>query len=556
MTISVANVQSNQTFLSWLTTTNIMARVISANAVTADATTGGSITSGNAYVNGSFGANYLYANAGIVGGNVSTNGAVLILSNTAFRYSTSNLVTIQSNSTATSLAVQTNTVSIQTTQNVQIGGAVLNINSIAVNVASNTVALTANHVLTTSANIVFRANSSFNAISITNSAAGPVIIANTANTTIAGNVALNNNLTVTGSANLLSTIRVSGAANLLSTVAITGAANLASTLGVVGNATFSNSINVALTVNAASAVISGSVNAGSVNTATLNVISGLANLAGNVVVGGNLSVASNATFNNRIFVTNEANVGSLYTVGNANVAGSLKVGGNLDVGGSLVYAGSATSDILPSANLTYNLGSTARYWATVYTANLVVINLASLNTATISRTLTVTGNATLSNSIIVTGNATFSNTIAVTGNATFSNTGAFTGNLTTSSSLIVTNQVVQGASSLSTRSTGSYTFTNSNTMATIDSFTTNTFRSVEYLIQTTDTTAPANSHQITKLLMVQDATTAFITEYATITTNAAMGIFNAAISAGTLSLRYTPVSNNVIVKFTRNGIAL
>ncbi len=438
MTISVANVQSNQTFLSWLTTTNIMARIISANAVTADATTGGSITSGNAYVNGSFGANYLYANAGLVGGNVSTNGAVLILSNTAFRYSTSNLVTIQSNSTATSLAVQTNTVSIQTTQNVQIGGAALTINSLAVNVASNTVALTANGILTTSANIVFRANASFNAISITNSAAGPVIIANTANTTIVGNVALSNNLTVTG----------------------------------------------------------------------------------------------NVTFGSRLSVTNEANVGSLYAVGNGYVGGNLQVIGNLQVTGSVISSGTATSDILPAANVTYNLGNTARYWATTYTANLIVNNVATLNTATVARTLTVTGNAT------------------------FNNTGIFTGNLTTSSSLIVANQIVQGTSSLSTRSTGSYTFTNSNTLVTIDSFATNAFRSVEYLIQTSDTTAPANSHQITKLLLVQDATTAFITEYATITTNAAMGIFNAAISAGTLNLRYTPVSNNVIVKFTRNGIAL
>jgi hypothetical protein len=93
-------------------------------------------------------------------------------------------------------------------------------------------------------------------------------------------------------------------------------------------------------------------------------------------------------------------------------------------------------------------------------------------------------------------------------------------------------------------------------MATIDSFSTTGFRTVEYLIQTSDTTAPANSHQITKLLLVQDATTAFITEYATITTNAAMGIFNAAISVGVLNLRYTPISNNVIVKFTRTGIAI
>ena len=119
MTITVTPIQNNQTFGAWLSTTNRLANIISQNTVTTDGSSGGSLTTGNGYVNGFFGANYLYVNTGLVGGNVSTNGQILVLSNTLFQYSTANLLSITGNTTVrainavvNSFTVTSNTISI------------------------------------------------------------------------------------------------------------------------------------------------------------------------------------------------------------------------------------------------------------------------------------------------------------------------------------------------------------------------------------------------------------------------------------------------------------
>jgi hypothetical protein len=119
MAITVTPIQNNQTFGAWLSTTNRLANIISQNTVTTDGSSGGSLTTGNGYVNGFFGANYLYVNTGLVGGNVSTNGQILVLSNTFFQYSTANLLSVTGNTTVraitavvNSFAITSNTVSI------------------------------------------------------------------------------------------------------------------------------------------------------------------------------------------------------------------------------------------------------------------------------------------------------------------------------------------------------------------------------------------------------------------------------------------------------------
>lgn len=59
MTITVSQVANSQTFGAWLSTTNRLANLMSQNVVTADSTNAGSVTTGNTYVNGYFGATYL-----------------------------------------------------------------------------------------------------------------------------------------------------------------------------------------------------------------------------------------------------------------------------------------------------------------------------------------------------------------------------------------------------------------------------------------------------------------------------------------------------------------
>lgn len=66
------------------------------------------------------------------------------------------------------------------------------------------------------------------------------------------------------------------------------------------------------------------------------------------------------------------------------------------------------------------------------------------------------------------------------------------------------------------------------------------YRSVEYIIQAVQT----NNHQVTKLLLVHDGTNAYITEYGTIQTNAAVATYSADISGGNIVLFATTLSAN------------
>ena len=112
MTITVTTVANNQSFGGWLATTNRLANIASQNTVTIDYTSGGSLSTGNGYVNGYFGANNIYVAAGLSGGNISSNGVLNIVSNTAFKYSSSNLVVLTANSTESVLAINVNTFNI------------------------------------------------------------------------------------------------------------------------------------------------------------------------------------------------------------------------------------------------------------------------------------------------------------------------------------------------------------------------------------------------------------------------------------------------------------
>jgi len=130
MTITVTTVSNSQSFGAWLSTTNRLANLMTSNVVTADATTTGSITTGNVSVNGHLGATYVYAGSGLVGGNLASNGQLLILSNTLFKdVSSANQVLILSNSTITTVTLQSNTVTISPSSNTTISGQLLTVSS-------------------------------------------------------------------------------------------------------------------------------------------------------------------------------------------------------------------------------------------------------------------------------------------------------------------------------------------------------------------------------------------------------------------------------------------
>jgi hypothetical protein len=71
MTISLPTIANSATFGTWLQRTNDICNIITRNVVTVDVTTAGSLSTGNGFVNGSFGAITLFAND--VSGNVIIN---------------------------------------------------------------------------------------------------------------------------------------------------------------------------------------------------------------------------------------------------------------------------------------------------------------------------------------------------------------------------------------------------------------------------------------------------------------------------------------------------
>ena len=69
MTINLSQVGNTQSFGTWLQRTNDLVVAMGANVVTVDTTVGGSVSTGNAFVNGIFGSNTLYV-TNIIAGNI------------------------------------------------------------------------------------------------------------------------------------------------------------------------------------------------------------------------------------------------------------------------------------------------------------------------------------------------------------------------------------------------------------------------------------------------------------------------------------------------------
>jgi len=275
----------------------------------------------------------------------------------------------------------------------------------------------------------------------------------------------------------------------------------------------------------------------------------------------------------------------------ANSAGALTTGNGFVNGvfgsNTLVATYIRGGDLTTNSVLTFQTN-------TAFNANVLISQqLAVTNTVAFSNTLSVTGNATFSNTLAVTGAVTFSNTVTITGlanaaggintttaNATSINVGANV-NLTTSylnignssvnvvinSTSIVTGSVtvnsstiavggsnvatVAALSGLGISNTITFTGTSSQVM---DSIALSSTRSAEYLISANNNTA--NAYQVSKILVIHDGTTAYVTEYGTMFTNTSVIGISAGANATHLLVNCTPVSSNTTVKFTRFALGV
>ena len=83
----------------------------------------------------------------------------------------------------------------------------------------------------------------------------------------------------------------------------------------------------------------------------------------------------------------------------------------------------------------------------------------------------------------------------------------------------------------------------------LDSYALASVNGVEYTVHIKDNNA--NGYQITKLLTVHNNTTAFITEYGTITTNNTLGTFAATTNSSHVIINVTPLSSNTDISFAK-----
>ena len=306
----------------------------------------------------------------------------------------------------------------------------------------------------------------------------------------------------------------------------TGNTNLS--IGTLGAKYINFFANGTLANNEVMRITSGAnVGIGNTNPNAKLQVTGTANVSGNVYLGNILTVTGNTT------ISGIANIaGNTYVSGIANVIGNATFSSNLTVIGQLSAPTiSGNTYINGIVNVSTN--------ATVSSVNI------SSNT-TFGNNVTVIGNLNVSGNVVYTGSSA--------GNVVPVNSSYWLGNSSQSWSLYALTVQVSNTITIANTSTmlsNSYSFA-STSNSTIDTFSATSFRSAEYTIQASNSSA----YQVSKVLVVHDGTTAYATEYAIVNSAAQMLSLGATKSGSDVLLWSVPVDATVVVKFTRTNLVV
>lgn len=257
------------------------------------------------------------------------------------------------------------------------------------------------------------------------------------------------------------------------------------------------------------------------------VIPGSTSFYNTVSISGALtaySVSTNNIVGSSVTVSNTTGyainaIGISSFSGNATFSNNVTVLGNLNVSGNLAYNGIMSGNFIASGN-GYSLGNTSIRWG------LYAANADFAGPVTCSNTVTFNSNSTFN------GDASFAN-------ATVANLNAVTLSFGSNSDVQMINTTV------GTTGTGSQT---------VDSFAITSFRTAKYIIQVKDNVS--NNFYASEIMTIHDGTNAYVTEFASITSNTYIGQFSVAISGGSFQLNFAPTSSNTTVKLTRTVIQI
>lgn len=111
---------------------------------------------------------------------------------------------------------------------------------------------------------------------------------------------------------------------------------------------------------------------------------------------------------------------------------------------------------------------------------------------------------------------------------------------------------VNNSLSVNTSTITSVSYTTSNTnQVVVDSFITSQYRSAKYDVQLTN----GSNYHVFEVRVLQDGTSAFITQYGEIFTNTRLGTIDASCSGGYLNLLFQPDASPTTIKLLRTAIA-
>jgi hypothetical protein len=195
--------------------------------------------------------------------------------------------------------------------------------------------------------------------------------------------------------------------NTSATISSVSAGNITTTGNISAGANLYATGNLTVTGNAA---------VGNLNVGTIVAV-GQISTTDNLVVTGNIT-SGNVTTGRGTFSGN-------VTSGNLSTSGILSVSGNTTIS-NVAITGNITGALLPSANITYNLGSPTQRWkdlylsgSTIYLGDTGEITTDVSGAFTLNKNLTTSANLVSAN--VSTGNATITGAATVTGNVVAGN---------------------------------------------------------------------------------------------------------------------------------------
>lgn len=287
--------------------------------------------------------------------------------------------------------------------------------------------------------------------------------------------------------------------------------------------------------------------------------------------GADVALKWDETTTGRWQLTNNGtNYYSIYVTDDADTSATANKLVLRDAAGSINVTDIGAADGTFSGDVAVNGGdlTTTNATATLFNTNATTLSIGGAattlnvaNTGTGARTVNLATAATEGASTLTFGGAVTGNTLKISGTAageinltTDVTTG--TANLFTS----VTGKVQVGGvgtklyAGTQTAITGTTTTIASTNQEVTDIFDRNEFRSAEYLVQITQ----GSSYQVSKIILVHNGTTPYITEYGTILSgSSALGTLDAEISGDDVRLLVT-MGNNAesIVKVSRTSITV